>query len=820
MSKILIVGGVAGGATAATRLRRLSEQDEIIILERSGYVSFANCGLPYYLGGVIKERERLLQETPETLKAKFNLDVRIHQEVLAIDRAKQTVSIKKLEDGSIYEESFDDLILATGASPRKIPLSGLEGAKNVFYLRNMEDVDAITAALEQGAKQAVVVGGGFIGVEVAENLKTRGLSVTLVEGRQQILPPFDSEMAKFLENELVLHGVALRLGTQIDHFEEEGKRIVLSTGESLPSDLTVLSLGISPENELAKSAHLALAPDGYVLTSLKMEVYDEATKEIVPHLYCIGDLAEVKDPLSETGQTHIALAGPANREARLVADAIHGLPFTYHGAIGTSVIKVFDQTGAATGYSEALCAKKGRAYQSVMIERNQHAGYYPGASLLTLKVIFDPKEGTLLGAQAIGRDGAEKRIDVIATAIAGGLKVQDLMDLELSYAPPYGSAKDPVNIAGYAAGNLLAGAYRQIRLTNVETEAKDALLVDARTPMEFQMEHMEGAVNIPFVTLRQNLDKLPKDKAAKILVYCNVGLTAYLWICVARGEGYTNLINIEGGMRLKKTIEAPLTVTNQENKGDSIAMAIPSNSEPMVEVDATGLQCPGPIMEASKASEKLQPGQRMKIVASDCGFASDIDLWARTTGNTVISNENQGGKIVAVVEKGQPVQANLTGAPNNGGTTIVLFSGDMDKALAAMIIAQGTRAMGKPATVFCTFWGLNLLRKPKAPRVKKSFIERMFGWMMPKGAKKFKLSKMNMMGMGSAMMRGVMKKKNVPVLEEQLANAQKAGVRFLACTMSMDIMGIKKEELIEGIDYVGVATYLAECQKAATTLFI
>jgi NADPH-dependent 2,4-dienoyl-CoA reductase/sulfur reductase-like enzyme len=299
MSKILIVGGVAGGATAATRLRRLSEQDEIIILERSGYVSFANCGLPYYLGGVIKERERLLQETPETLKAKFNLDVRIHQEVLAIDRAKQTVSIKKLEDGSIYEESFDDLILATGASPRKIPLSGLEGAKNVFYLRNMEDVDAITAALEQGAKQAVVVGGGFIGVEVAENLKTRGLSVTLVEGRQQILPPFDSEMAKFLENELVLHGVALRLGTQIDHFEEEGKRIVLSTGESLPSDLTVLSLGISPENELAKSAHLALAPDGYVLTSLKMEVYDEATKEIVPHLYCIGDLAEVKDPLSD-----------------------------------------------------------------------------------------------------------------------------------------------------------------------------------------------------------------------------------------------------------------------------------------------------------------------------------------------------------------------------------------------------------------------------------------------------------------------------------------------------------------------------------------
>jgi NADPH-dependent 2,4-dienoyl-CoA reductase/sulfur reductase-like enzyme/peroxiredoxin family protein/TusA-related sulfurtransferase/rhodanese-related sulfurtransferase len=820
MSKILIVGGVAGGATAATRLRRLSEQDQIILLERSGYVSFANCGLPYYLGGVIKERERLLQETPETLKAKFNLDVRIHEEVLGIDREKKTVTIKKLEDGTTYEESFDDLILTTGASPRKIPLPGLTEAQNVFYLRNMEDVDAITACLEKGAKQAVVVGGGFIGVEVAENLKMRGLDVTLVEGRKQILPPFDEEMAKFLENELVLHGVALHLGTQIDRFEDQGKTIVLSNGETLTSDLTVLSLGISPENELAKSAHLALAPDGYVLTSPKMEVYDETTQAVVPHLYCIGDLAEVQDPLADAGQTHIALAGPANREARLVADVIHGLPFTYHGAIGTSVVKVFDQTGAATGYSEALCAKKGRAYQSVMIERNQHAGYYPGASLLTLKVIFDPKDGTLLGAQAIGHEGAEKRIDIVATAIAGGLKVQDLMDLELSYAPPYGSAKDPVNIAGYVASNLLTGAYRQIRLADVARETKDALLVDARTPMEFQMEHMEGAVNIPFVTLRQNLDKLPKDKAAKIVVYCNVGLTAYLWICLARGEGYTNLINIEGGMRLKKTIEAPLTVTKKENQGESIAMTIPSNSEPMVEIDATGLQCPGPIMEASKASEKLQPGQRMKIVASDCGFASDIDLWAKTTGNTVISNVNQGGKIVAVVEKGEPVQANTTGTPNNGGTTIVLFSGDMDKALAAMIIAQGTRAMGKPATVFCTFWGLNLLRKPKSPHVKKSFIERMFGWMMPKGAKKFKLSKMNMMGMGSKMMRGVMKNKNVPVLEEQLANAQKAGVRFLACTMSMDIMGIKKEELIDGIDYVGVATYLAECQKAATTLFI
>jgi NADPH-dependent 2,4-dienoyl-CoA reductase/sulfur reductase-like enzyme/peroxiredoxin family protein/rhodanese-related sulfurtransferase/TusA-related sulfurtransferase len=815
MSKILIVGGVAGGATAATRLRRLSEDDQIILLERGGYVSFANCGLPYYLGGVIKDRSRLLQETPETLKAKFNLDVRVEQEALSIDADKKTLHIKKLQTGEEYDESFDKLILTTGTSPRKIPFEGLEEADNVYYLRNMEDVDAIYAALQKAPKKALVVGGGFIGVETAENLVERGLQVTLVEGREQILPPFDSEMAAFLQNELRRNGVDLRTGVSLKSFAEKGHKVTLADGKALGADLVILSIGVVPENALARSAGLKLTKDGYIVTNEKMETYDEATGSLKKDIYAVGDVVAVKDPLGED-LTHIALAGPANRQARLVADTIHGLPYTYKGALGTSVLKVFSLTGASTGYSEALCARKGLAHQSVMIERNQHAGYYPGASLITLKVVFSPLDGKLLGAQAVGLEGVEKRIDVIATAIRGGLKVQDLVDLELSYAPPYGMAKDIVNIAGYAASNLLEGQFKQVALADLDKEKEGALLVDARTPLEFGLEHLEGAVNIPFVTLRSNLDKLPKDKAAKIIVYCNVGLTAYQWIRVAVNLGYTNIYNVEGGMRLYKTLhEKTAPETGKEEVKEMV-----NPSAPMLEIDATGLQCPGPIMEASKASETLKRGERMRITASDCGFSSDIALWAKTTGNSLISSENKDGKIVAVVEKGSGEIRAENHPDGNGGTTIVLFSGDMDKALAAMIIAQGTRAMGKPATVFCTFWGLNLLRKPKAPHVKKSFIERMFGWMMPKGAKKFKLSKMNMAGMGSKMMRGVMKKKNVPVLEEQLANAQKAGVRFLACTMSMDIMGIKKEELIDGIDYVGVATYLAECQNATDTLFI
>ena len=819
--KILIVGGVAGGATAATRLRRLSEDDQIIIFERSGYVSFANCGLPYFLGGVIKERERLLQETPETLNAKFNIDVRIYSEVKSIDSISKKIHVLNLKTNEEYDESFDKLIISTGAAARSFPFEGGENAKNLFTLRNIEDVDKITEALTKEPKTALVVGGGFIGIECAENLVNRGLKVTLVESKSQILNILDSEIVALVQNEMMGKGIKIFLNTSIEKFEDNGSSLILSNKTKYNFDLILLAMGVVPENSLAKSANLDLSKDGYILTNNKMQTF--INNKVNNDIFAIGDVITTKD-LIDDSSSHIALAGPANRQARLVADVINNLPYTYKGVLGTSVLKIFSLTASAVGYTESLCEKKNMPHQSVIIERNQHAGYYPGASLVTFKLVFDPTNGKILGAQAVGYEGVEKRIDVVSTAISGKLTVYDLVDLELSYAPPYGTAKDIINIAGYAATNLLQKQFKQVSLKDFETEKKDAIIIDSRTSMEFQLDHFENAINIPFVTIRKNLEKLPKDKNSKIIVYCNVGMTAYMWIRVALNLGYTNLYNLEGGMRLYKLMH--LHDDEVENDNKATPMDNPKEVKPMEqmnenmkEVDCTGLQCPGPIMAASTAINSINDGEKMRVIASDVGFASDVMLWCKTTGNTLVSNETKDGKVVAVIQKGKSVILNDK-PKGNGGTTIVLFSGDMDKALASLIIAQGTRAMNKPATVFCTFWGLNLLRKPKSPHVKKSLLEKMFGFMMPKGAKKFKLSKMNMAGMGSKMMKHVMKKKNVPLLEEQLENAKKAGVRFLACTMSMDIMGIKKEELIDGIEYVGVATYLAECQEASTTLFI
>ena len=832
MKKILIIGGVAGGATAATRLRRLSEEDQIVVLERGGFVSFANCGLPYYLGGVIKERERLLQETPETLHAKFKLDVRIHTEVLAVDSAKKTAHIKKLDTGEEFDETFDKLIISSGTAPRKIPFDGLNEADNVYYLRNMEDVDRIYAKLSQAPKTALVVGGGFIGIEVAENLSARGLKVTLAEGRNQILPPFDVEMAKLLENELVKNGIELHLGVSLSKFEDRGHVAILADGTKIVSDVTLLSIGVSPENSVAKSAGLKLDQAGYILTNERMETFDANTGAVNPDIFAVGDVTGIKD-YSDGTWAHIALAGPANHQARLVADVINGKPYVYQGALGTSVLKVFSLVGASTGNSEALLDRKGVPHDSVFITRNQHAGYYPGAQMLNLKVIFSTTDGTILGAQAVGPEGVDKRIDVIATAMKAKMKIADLADLELSYAPPFGMAKDIVNIAGYVGANLVDGEFKQISIFDYEKEKEDALLVDTRTTLEFRVKHLEGAINLPFVTIREHLNQLPADKNAKIIAYCNVGMNAYMWIRVLNNLGYHNVYNLKGGIRLYEEYHLPLTIKPEEAKceGGTPAPAVsPSVAADRQEtgvinldVDACGLQCPGPIMEAAKGVDKLHMGQRMRISSSDGGFVSDVALWCKATGNTLICQSQESGKYVAVVEKGA-LEANPNVLsqikPHSGKTTIVLFSGDMDKALASLIIAQGTRAMGNEAIIFCTFWGLNLLRQSKALHVHKTFIERMFGWMMPKGAKKFKLSKMNMMGAGSLLMRHVMRKKNVPVLEQQLENARKAGVRFMACTMSMDIMGIKKEELIDGVETVGVATYLAESQDATDTLFI
>lgn len=824
MAKILIVGGVAGGATVATRLRRLNETDEIIMFERDEHISFANCGLPYYLGGVIQSRDRLIVETIAGLKEKFNIDVRNFSEVISIDRVNKRIKIKRIKTGEIYEESFDKLVLSPGAQPIRIPTPGLDEAKNIFTLRNIPDTDKIKKYIDENKpKTAVIVGGGFIGVEMAENFTEQNIHTTIVDLANQILAPLDFEMAKLAQNEMVNHGVHFELETVVNEYKDEGKTVVLKNGKTLQADLIILAIGVKPESNLASSCVLKVGPRGHIITTKTLQTVDATTNEVVEDVYAIGDAIEVYD-FVDNSKTAIALAWPANRQGRLVADHINGFKVSYKGSLGSSVVKIFDYIAASTGNSEKSLIRKNTPYEISYVTRGNHAGYYPDAQEMIIKLIFDPKTGKIFGAQAFGHVGTEKRIDVIATAIKGGLTIEDLPDLELCYAPPFSSAKDPVNIAGYAASNVMAGVYKTIRYNQIdEVIKKGGFVVDARTRLEYDLHHIEGAINIPQIEMRNRMNEFPSNKDTPVYLYCNIGHTGYLAVQILRGYGYTNIYNLTGGIKMYNAVYQ----FNPNEKVPEFHNPEERKIEPMnqtqikrLKVDACGLQCPGPIMETFKTMQTMKEGDIVEVEATDSGFTRDVEKWAKSTGNTLVSVVKDGNIYRATLQKGGPKSSGTPVQLTNDSTTIVLFSGDLDKALASLIIAQGARAMGKNVTIFATFWGLNLLRKPKGGKVKKPFVEKMFGWMMPKGAKKMKISKMNFGGAGTAMIKGVMKKKNVRALEVQLQDAMKSGVNFIACTMSMDIMGIRKEELIDGIDYAGVATYLAESENAGVTLFI
>lgn len=826
MKKILIVGGVAGGATAAARARRLSDEDQIIIFEKDEHISFANCGLPYYIGGVIANRERLLVETPETFRKNHNIDVRTFSEVIVIDVKKKKVTVREVKTGHTYEESYDKLILSMGTVPIWLTIPGVETAHNVFSLRNLNDTDKISNFINQEkVKSALVIGGSFIGIELAENLVERGINVTIVDLADQVLPPLDFEMAKMAQSELEANGVQVYLQDTVEEIKNNGKTALLKSGLVVETDLIIMAVGVRPESHLAISGGLKVEPKGHILTNDFLQTIDAATDKVIPDVYAVGDAIEVKDFIDGT-PTAIPLAWPANRQARLVADHINGLDVKYDGSLGTSIVKVFGLAIASTGNNQKTLENKEVEYRAVMVTRSNHAGYYPGASDIVIKLLFSPKTGNILGAQVIGKEGVDKRIDVIATAIKGNLTIFDLPDIQLAYAPPFGSAKDPINIAGYVGSNMMQKEFGVINQKQLEDFRKNkSLIIDCRTPLEYSIGHIEGAVNIPYVGIRDNLDKLPKDKDIPILVYCNVGQTAYLFIRVLVNHNYTNVHNLLGGYKVYKTLHQvnhQEELHNPENR--VISAKEPSTStnyreeDVKVFIDACGLQCPGPIMQTYRAIEKLKEGEIVKVVATDSGYFSDVEKWCATTGNTLLKKEATKEGYTAIIRKGSIQDSPKT--VENENTTIVLFSGDMDKAMASMIIAQGSRSMGKNVTIFCTFWGLNLLRKDRKVKVKKSFIERMFGAMMPRGPKKMPISKMNFGGMGARMMKSVMKKKNVDSLPDLIAQAKAAGVKFIACTMSMDVMGIHKEELIDGIEYAGVATYLAESEKAGVTLFI
>ena len=818
--KIVIIGGVAGGATAATRLRRLNEEDKIVLFEKGEYISFANCGLPYHVGGVIKERENLLLQTVDGMNQQYGLDVRNFSEVLEINPQSKSVTVLNHQTGERYVESYDQLIISTGAKAIVPPLVGIEEADNVFRLRNIPDMDQIKAYIaENQIATATVVGGGFIGLEMMENLVELGIQVQLIEMAPQVMPTIDIEMAQLIHSQMNIHGVNLILNDGLKEFRQNGRELLLTSGKTLQTDMTILSIGVLPENTLAKVAGLELGYKGGIKVNQQLQTSQ-------PDIYAIGDAIEVIDLVS--GQpTHIPLAWPANRQGRLVADIINGSDAGYFGTQGTAVAKVFELTVASTGNSERLLKQAGIEYETIHIHPNSHAGYYPGASPIALKLLFGI-DGKILGAQAIGTEGVEKRIDVIATAMRFGARADQLASIELSYAPPYSSAKDPVNMLGYTADNILSGKVATFQWSQVdELISNNAFLLDVREEFELATGTIESSHHIPLNQLRQRLGELPKNQP--IYVYCQVGHRGYNAARILSQAGF-DVKNLDGGYKTYKTAHyriKPLDYLSfNQTRHKSEDLKEPSE---IIHLDACGLQCPGPILKVKEKIDKMSIGQKMEIEASDFGFGADLAAWCQNTGNTLLSNKIENGKVLATIVKGKSSisESEMKNLPSLGqegvlketkdGATMVVFSGDLDKALASMIIASGAAAYGKKVTIFFTFWGLSILKKQK---VKKSGLAKLFDIMLPSKANNLPLSQMNMGGMGASMIKYIMKQKNVDSLPDMIEQAHQLGVKFVACTMSMDLMGIEKEELFDFVEYGGVATFIGDSEQANMQLFI
>lgn len=817
--KYVIIGGVAGGATAAARLRRIDEQAEIILLEKGKYISYANCGLPYYIGGVIAEREKLLVQTPASFGKRFRIDVRVENEVIAIDPEKKTLTIRKA-DGKEYEETYDKLLLSPGANPVKPPLEGID-SEGIFTLRNVEDTDRIKAyIIDKQVKRAVVVGAGFIGLEMAENLHHAGVAVSVVEMGNQVMAPIDFSMAAPIHQHLIEKGVSLYLEEGVTRFRrtEEGITVFLKSGKTIPADMVLLSIGVRPATALAQQAGLELGETG----GIRIDEYLETS---VKDIYAVGDAIEYPHPL--TGKPWLNyLANPANRQGRIVADNMAlGNTTSYEEAIGTSIAKVFDMTVASTGLAAKRLKQWGMEYQSSVTHSASHAGYYPDALPLTLKLTFHPKTGKLYGAQCVGYEGVDKRIDQIAGLIKHGGTVYDLMETEHTYAPPFSSAKDPIAIAGYVASNIISGAMPVISWRELAEKKDEVMLIDTRTPEEFSFGTIPGAVNIPLDEMRDRLSEIPADKP--VVLFCAVGLRGYLAQRILIGRGYRNTANLIGGYKTYSTAVAPIPAPTASSPAQPAASA-PSQSaqsgsvkEPL-RVNACGLQCPGPIMQVKKAMDSIAPGERVEIVATDAGFARDASAWCATTGNKLIEKKEEKGRYTVLLEKGDEACTCPSSLPAAGGRgkTLILFSDDLDKALATFVLANGAAATGQKVSIFFTFWGLNVLKKIQKPRTEKDIFGKMFGMMLPSSSLRLKLSKMNMMGLGSRMMRFLMKRKGIDSLESLRSQALAQGVEFIACQMSMDMMGIRREELLDEVTIGGVATYMERADKANVNLFI
>lgn len=812
--KVVIIGGVAGGATAAARLRRLDEKSEIILFEKGQYVSYANCGLPYYIGDVISERDRLFLQTVEGFSKRYGVDARVNSEVIAINTKAKTVTVKNWKTGDNYDESYDKLILSTGSSPIKLPLEGADD-RRIFSLRDVADTDKIKGFLnEHKPKKAVVIGAGFIGLEMVENLRDLGLEVSIVQRENQVMNPLDMGMAAIVHKTLAEKGVEVYLEENLIGFKDENShlKVLLESGAELDADLVIMSVGVCPESRLAKESGIELGQFG----GIKVDEYLQTSNADV---YAVGDAIEVFNPVLNK-YVLIPLAGPANKQGRIVADNVmRGNKEKYTGTIGTAIAKIFDLTVASAGASSKQLTAGGIEHYESYTHANSIATYYPGSVPFSLKINFSKKDGRVLGAQAIGYEGIVDTINLLAEAIRKGETVYDLQAVEHAYAPPYSSAKHPVNIAGYVAQNILEGEVKPIQWNELELlDKSQVIIIDTRTQSEFDMGHIDGAVNIAVDEMRDRLSEIPKD--TQLVLYCAIGYRGYLATQILKHNGYDQVYNLSGGYRTHSTaIQKHFEKAQKRNTNQPIIQAMENKSENIVSVDARGLMCPGPIMQLKKNYDKIAEGDQLEIKVTDQAFGQDLEGWSNMVGAKVLSFDNSGGVVTARVQK-QAKEESATAAKSGNRQTMIVFSDDLDKALASFVIANGAAASGKKVSLFFTFWGLNVIKKQSKPKVKKDIFGKMFGMMMPSSSKKLGLSQMNMGGLGRMMMRMVMKKKNVESLENLMQQAKENGVEMIACSMSMDVMGIKEEELMDEVVIGGVAAYLDRANQANVNLFI
>lgn len=811
----LIIGGVSGGATVAARLRRMDEKANIILFERGKYVSYANCGLPYYIGDTINNREKLFVQTAKGFTDRFRIDIRTEQEVTAIRPDKKEVEIKNLSTGETYTETYDKLVLSPGAEPLRPGIEGI-GSKKIFTLRNVPDTDTIKNYVNtENPKRAIVVGGGFIGLEMAENLHDLGIQVDVVEMANQVMAPLDFSMAAIVHRQLTDKGVGLHLEDGVSRFEEKdgGVTVHLRSGKQIATDMVLLSIGVRPETKLAKDAGLAIGERGGIAVNDYMQTSDA-------DIYALGDAVEVRHLV--TGQPAlIPLAGPANKQGRIVADNIvFGNKEKYPGSIGTSIAKVFDLTVAAAGANAKLLQRNNIPYISSYTHGASHAGYYPGAVPLSIKILFAPENGKLLGAQIVGFNGVDKRIEMLAQVIQRGGTVHDLAELEHAYAPPYSSAKDPVNMAGFVAENILNKKSRIIQWRELAELPADTIRIDVRTHDEYKLGTIPGFINIPVDELREHLDELPKEKP--IVVTCAVGLRGYLAYRILVQNGFKHVRNLSGGYKTWSVATAPIKeiVSHKPEIPESTSYGNSDSQINLLKVDACGLMCPGPVMQLKKNYKALKIGEQLQITATDQAFGKDVTSWCKMTGAELVALENKNGVVAATIRKQEKTASCEISRNNADNKTLIVFSDDLDKALASFVIANGAASTGKKVTMFFTFWGLNVIKKQHKPTVTKDIFGKMFGWMLPTHSGKLKLSKMNMGGAGSWMMRLIMKRKRIDSLESLIQQAIDNGVEMIACTMSMDVMGVQKEELMDNVTLGGVASYLERAEEANVNLFI